>query len=121
MQTTKPADHEAQQSHTSQPQTRAGSEQASLSPSLGNAPAKHLAQRRHWKRSTIVLPLLFAGLLIALVFATSIGSVQISAEAIIKMTLNGTNLFHFPQTWDTTDEIIIFQLRLPHVLGAALV
>src|SRR5690348_6062907 len=116
MQTIKPAGHEAQQPYTSQSQTLPGSEQVVHPPSGSTDPAKHPTRRRQWKRGIIVLPLLFAGLLIALVFATSIGSVQISAEAIIKMTLNGTSLFHFPQTWDTTDEIIIFQLRLPHVL-----
>ncbi len=69
----------------------------------------------------MVLPLLFVGLLVALVFATAIGSVPINAGEIIKITLNSTGLFHFRQTWDAADEIIILQLRLPHVLGAALV
>ncbi|HEY7347066.1 MAG TPA: iron ABC transporter permease [Ktedonobacterales bacterium] len=74
-----------------------------------------------WKRAIIVLPLLFAGLLVALVFATAIGSVRIDAGEIIKITLNSTHLFHFRQTWDAANEIIILQLRLPRVIGAALV
>jgi iron complex transport system permease protein len=74
-----------------------------------------------WRRGVIALPLLFGGLLVALVFATAIGSVHISASETSKILLNSTGLFHFRRTWDPIDETIIFQLRLPRVLGAALV
>lgn len=116
MQTTKPADSAAQPLPSSQ--TLPGSGQAAESTS---SQERGLARRSHWKRAVVVLPVLFVGLLAALVFATAIGSVPISAAEIVQMTLNGTGLFHFPQTWGAADEIIIFQLRLPHVIGAALV
>ena len=94
---------------------------ASGSTRAGQETASAPAQRSRWKRAIIVLPILFAGLIVALIFATAIGSVPISASEIIKIMLNSTGLFHFRQTWDTADAIIIFQLRLPHVIGAALV
>lgn len=119
MQTIKPTDSAAQQS--SPPQTLPEGGQAAASNRQGATVAGKPALRSHWKRAVIVLPMLFAGLLAALVLATTIGSVSISASEIVKMTLNGTGLFHFRQTWDAADEIIIFQLRLPHVIGAALV
>ncbi len=117
MQTIKPTDSARQ---SAQPQQALPTiEQTASSGSAGQAGKPTL--RSHWKRAIIVLPALFAGLLAALVFATTIGSVHINADEIIKMTLNSAGLFHFRQTWDAADEIIIFQLRLPHVLGAALV
>jgi iron complex transport system permease protein len=69
----------------------------------------------------VVLPLLLVGLCVAMLFATALGSVHIGASEILKLLLNRTGLFHFRQTWDQTDEIIILQLRLPRVAGAALV
>jgi iron complex transport system permease protein len=117
MQTIKPANSAAQPSPPSQ--TLPASGQAAEA--TGSSQERRLALRSHWKRAVIVLPVLFAGLLAALVFATAIGSVPISAAEIVKMTLNGSALFHFHQTWSAADEIIIFQLRLPHVIGAALV
>ncbi len=80
-----------------------------------------LASGARWRRGVVALPLLFAGLLVALVFATAIGSVHISAGETTRILLNSTGLFHFRHTWDPIDETIIFQLRLPRVLGAALV
>jgi iron complex transport system permease protein len=68
-----------------------------------------------------VLPLLLAGLGVALLAAAELGSVHIGTSAVLKLLLNHTSLFHFRQTWDQTDEIIILQLRLPRVVGAALV
>src|SRR5579871_523361 len=119
MQTTRPTDSAEQP--TPLLQTLAGSEQAAALSQKNAALADESASRRRWKRAIVVLPLLFVGLLVALVFATAIGSVPINAGEIIKITLNSTGLFHFRQTWDAADEIIILQLRLPHVLGAALV
>jgi iron complex transport system permease protein len=119
MQTIKPTDSAAQPSRP--PQTLPDSRQTATANGQSAALTSKPTLRSHWKRAVIVLPILFAGLLVALVLATTIGSVSISASEIVKMTLNGTGLFHFQQTWDAADEIIIFQLRLPHVIGAALV
>ncbi len=74
-----------------------------------------------WRRPVTVLLLLIAGLLTALVFATAIGSVHIDTSEILKILLNSTGLFHFQRTWDAADEVIIIQLRLPRVIGAAVV
>ncbi len=79
------------------------------------------ASRSRWKRAIVVLPLLCAGLLVAILFATAFGAVPISIGEITKILLNSTGLFHFHHAWDAADEIIILQLRLPRVIGAALV
>jgi iron complex transport system permease protein len=76
---------------------------------------------RHWRRAAVVLPVLLVGLCGAVLFATAFGSVHIGTGEVLKLLLNHTGLFHFRPTWDQTDEIIILQLRLPHVVGAALV
>jgi iron complex transport system permease protein len=124
MQTSRPTDSAAPQPHSSQ-LPAAGEQAADDARSAASSRAQPHAEtptlRSHWKRAVIVLPILFVGLLVALIFATGIGSVQIGAEEIIKITLNSTHLFHFRQTWDDADAIIILQLRLPHVIGAALV
>jgi iron complex transport system permease protein len=119
MQTIKPASRAEQQTRASR--SLPGGAPAAVPESSDSIGGGEPALRSRWKRAIVVLPLLFVGLLVALVFATAIGSVPINAGEIIKITLNSTGLFHFHQTWDAADEIIILQLRLPHVLGAALV
>jgi len=37
------------------------------------------------------------------------------------MFLNRLAIFHFPVTWKPADETIIFAIRLPRVIGGALV
>ena len=39
----------------------------------------------------------------------------------MQILLNGTGLFHFARQWDPTSEIIVWQVRMPVVIGAALV
>ncbi|WP_207229603.1 FecCD family ABC transporter permease [Ktedonosporobacter rubrisoli] len=60
-------------------------------------------------------------LFIVILLAVSMGSVAISFDTIIQILLNGTGLFHFRQVWDPSIEVIIWQVRMPGVLGAALV
>ncbi len=121
MQTTGPVNSEMQSPHIPQPDTAPG-RIPPTSATLNNPNQnKGTRPRSYWKRGIIVLPLLLIGLLIALVFATTIGAVPIGADKIIQITLNSTGLFHFQRTWNAADEVIIFQLRLPHVIGAALV
>lgn len=67
------------------------------------------------------LPLLACMLGAAIVFAAAIGAVAISPPHTIAILLNQTHLLHLPRTWKDTDEIILLQVRLPRVLGAALV
>lgn len=69
----------------------------------------------------VVLPLLMLGLLVALAFGVSFGSTPIPLSTIIRVLLNGTQLFHFARQWDIPTETIIWQLRLPIVVGTALV
>jgi iron complex transport system permease protein len=60
-------------------------------------------------------------LAIALVLGITFGSVAITPLALGEMTLNRLGLAHLPTTWRPQDEVILFELRLPRVLGAALV
>ncbi len=39
----------------------------------------------------------------------------------MQILLNGTGLFHFARQWDPTAEIIVWQVRMPVVIGAAFV
>jgi len=57
----------------------------------------------------------------AIVVSSGMGAVHVPSHEIIAMLLNRTGLVHLPQTWPQSDEIIIFQIRLPRVLAAALV
>ena len=73
--------------------------------------------RRVW----LVIAILLAVLAGAMILASGLGAVAISPLSIIKMALNKTALFQFPTTWPAVEETIIFQLRLPRVVGGALV
>lgn len=69
----------------------------------------------------LVLVVLGALLLLCLLIAVAIGAVSIPPLDIAKMTLNKIGLTHFSPTWAATDETILFQIRLPRVIAAALV
>jgi iron complex transport system permease protein len=69
----------------------------------------------------LILFLLGASLIIALFLASAFGAVSISFPDIVKMTLNNVPGFDFDQTWRAVEETIIFQIRLPRVIGGALV
>lgn len=76
------------------------------------------------KRFLAAFPVLaiLAGLLLAvIVLAVSFGSTVIPLKSIVQILLNGTGLFHFARQWDPADELIIWQVRMPTVVGAALV
>ncbi len=65
--------------------------------------------------------LLGVSLILSLFLASAFGAVDISLLDIFKMALNKATLFDFPSTWRAVDETIIFQIRLPRVVGGALV
>jgi iron complex transport system permease protein len=65
--------------------------------------------------------LLGAILIISLFLASAFGAVTVSLPDIFKMTLNRIAIFDFPTTWRAVDETIIFQIRLPRVIGGALI
>ncbi len=60
-------------------------------------------------------------LLVVIVLAVSFGSVPIAFGTITQILLNGTGLFHFARQWDPTAEVIVWQVRMPVVIGTALV
>ena len=72
-------------------------------------------------RRLLILVALGALLLLCLLIAVSLGAVSISPLSIIKMTLNKTGLFHFTATWQSSDETILFLIRLPRVIAGSLV
>ncbi len=69
----------------------------------------------------LILVLLGTILLLCLLIAAALGAHSISPLSIIKMTLNKTALFNFTATWQPSAETILFQIRLPRVIAAALV
>jgi iron complex transport system permease protein len=73
------------------------------------------------KKIALILISLVAVLFGTMLLATAIGAVDIAPLDIMKMTLNKLHLAHFDPTWRAADEAIVFQLRLPCVVGAALV
>ncbi len=64
---------------------------------------------------------LAATLLAAVVVATSAGAVRISPRAIGSMVVWKAGLVHGPPPWSDMDETIVFDIRLPRVVTAALV
>src|SRR6266851_5800065 len=76
--------------------------------------------RRHLPASLILLALAML-LLAVIIVAVSFGSTSIPIATITQILLNGTGLFHFTRQWDPSAELIIWQLRMPVVIGAALV
>lgn len=77
-----------------------------------------MSKRKHF---SLVLIVLAIALTACIIIASTFGTVKIPALDILKMTLNKTSLFHFQPAWSATDETIIFQIRLPRVIGGALV
>jgi iron complex transport system permease protein len=60
-------------------------------------------------------------LLVVILIAVSFGSTSIPIGTIVQILLNGTGLFHFTRQWDPSAEVIVWQVRMPVVIGAALV
>ncbi|HLY31349.1 MAG TPA: iron ABC transporter permease, partial [Ktedonobacterales bacterium] len=90
------------------------------SPLYGNRWRRGLATLAAY-RALVILPVLAVALFVAIVFATAIGAVPISPLTTAQILLNQTQVFHFPAHWPTYDQAILLRLRLPGVLGAALV
>ena len=80
-----------------------------------------LIKLRRSNRLVLILLLLGGGLVIASLLASAFGAVTIPLPDILKMALNKAAVFDFPSTWRAVDETIIFQIRLPRVIGGALV
>ncbi|HZW29723.1 MAG TPA: iron ABC transporter permease [Isosphaeraceae bacterium] len=67
---------------------------------------------------TLVLGIL---LLAAILLGTTFGSVALPPLALVEIPLNRLGLAHLTPTWTPQDEAILLDLRLPRVIGAALV
>ncbi|OGO01676.1 MAG: hypothetical protein A2Y72_06895 [Chloroflexi bacterium RBG_13_53_26] len=72
-------------------------------------------------RHAVVLMTLVGFLALSMLTATILGKVGISFSDIAKMFLNKLAVFDFEPTWRAVDETILFQVRLPRVVGGALV
>lgn len=88
--------------------------------SLKALPRKHNLRVRRISSSFILL-LLAVLLVLTMLIAVSFGSTPIPLTIIAHVLLNGTHIFHFTRHWPSSDEVIIWQVRMPVVVGAALV
>jgi iron complex transport system permease protein len=78
-------------------------------------------ERQQRLSAPLVLLTLSGLLLIVMLIAVSFGSTPIPISTITQILLNGTGLFHFARQWDPSAEVIVWQVRMPVVVGAALV
>jgi iron complex transport system permease protein len=83
-------------------------------------------KKRHPSRRFLVsTPLVILALCVllpaAILLAISFGSTSIPLLQIMQVLCNGSGLWHFLPTWDASIEVIIWQVRMPMVIGAALV
>lgn len=69
----------------------------------------------------LVLGVLATALAVIILLGATFGSVAISPLALGEMTVNHLGLGHITPTWRPQDEVILFELRLPRVVAAALV
>ncbi len=76
---------------------------------------------RSGNRLVFVLLLLGGGLVASVFLASAFGAVTIQLPDILRMILDKITFFDIPSTWRVVDETIIFQIRLPRVIGGALV
>ncbi len=80
-----------------------------------------LTKLRPGNRLVWILLLLGGILILSLFLASTFGAVTIPLPDILQMTLNKVAIFDFPSTWRAVDETILFQIRLPRVIGGALI
>jgi iron complex transport system permease protein len=62
-----------------------------------------------------------AALLVAIILAVSAGAVRVPLTSIVSMVLARVGLPHGLHQWSATDDTIVFEVRLPRVVMAALV
>jgi iron complex transport system permease protein len=71
--------------------------------------------------ASLVLSALAIALVVVIFLAVNFGATSIPTSVIARILLNSTGLFHFARQWDPGTETIVLQLRMPGVIGAALV
>ncbi|MBM4444943.1 MAG: iron chelate uptake ABC transporter family permease subunit [Chloroflexi bacterium] len=72
-------------------------------------------------RHVAVLTALLGLLAVSMFVATILGKASISLPEMARMFLNRLAVFDFEPTWRAVDETILFQIRLPRVVGGAVV
>jgi len=81
-----------------------------------------MAQKPRRRRRLVFVLLVLAGALVLSLFvASAFGAATISLPDIVKMALNKLAFVDFPATWRAVEETILFQIRLPRVVGGALI
>lgn len=73
------------------------------------------------RRPMTIIVLLLLALVACVTMATALGAVSVSFSDVLKICWNKVSPFNFSTTWPHGSETIILQLRLPRVIGAALV
>ena len=76
---------------------------------------------RPYTRAALLVLILPVALVVALVLATMVGSVSIPPQETIQILLHRLGLLGGQATWSVTDQTIIWEVRLPRVIAAALV
>jgi iron complex transport system permease protein len=76
------------------------------------------ASRARFRAGMVMLLVL---LVASVILASGTGAVHVSSRAIISILANRTGLMHLSPTWPSSDETILFQIRLPRILAAGLV
>jgi iron complex transport system permease protein len=72
-------------------------------------------------RHVAVLTALLGFLALSMFVATILGKASIPLPEMARMLLNRLAVFDFEPTWRAVDETILFQIRLPRVIGGAVV
>ncbi|TMC18935.1 MAG: iron ABC transporter permease [Chloroflexi bacterium] len=86
---------------------------------MKSAPQYNTPQRRI--PALLILCSLAISLCLLTLVAISLGSTTIDMRTIAQILLNGTGIFHFARQWDSSYEVIIWQVRMPGVVSAVLV
>lgn len=78
------------------------------------------------KKNKLTFPFIYLSLIlflvVSIIIAINVGSVNVSGTELFKIIINNiSNKEFFPKTWSNSIENIVWQLRLPRVLLAAIV
>lgn len=87
-------------------------------PRMESAMPVHLP---HWRRRVYFILALSAALIVAMAFATTIGTIHIPFLTTVRVLLSKIPFIRITPTWTDTTETIILALRLPRVILAGLV
>jgi iron complex transport system permease protein len=90
-------------------------------PAAADAPMPAAAHVTPWRLQRGALWVLVFALGGAILLAAAVGTAHISLLHVVEILLDQVPGVHLVHTWSDTDQIILLQVRLPRVLGAALV